>query len=146
VKNLVKEFLKMIQSANDWASPDPTQNMTLANAETFNYALAAAFEFGFGDMYVRTTENQIIPAAELRANSFIAPLPVNLCGLLAAAGAQEVNIAQFLASLQAAAVAGDPTGTLCQLLSQAMPGTDVPSQLTRIPAIQQVILSALQTL
>ena len=136
----------MIQSANDWASPDPTQNITLADANTFSNALAGGLQVQFGDRYIRTTQNQIVTEAELRANTFILPLPVNLLAHLAAPESQEINIAAFRASLRAAASADDPTGTLCQLLSQAMPETDVPDLFTRIPAIQLVILSALQTL
>jgi hypothetical protein len=136
----------MIQSANDWASPDPTQNITLADADTFGNALAGGLQVQFADIYIRTTENQIISEAELRSNTFILPLPVNLYTHLVAADSVEINVAQFRASLRAAALANDPTGTLCELLSQAMPQTDVPDQFTRIPAIQQVLLAALQTL
>jgi hypothetical protein len=136
----------MIQSANDWASPDPTQNITLADATTFGNALAGGLQVQFADMYIRTTQNQIVSEAELRANEFILPLPVNLYTHLFGQNTQEINIAQFRASLQAAAQANDPTGTLCELLAAAMPYTDVPDQFTRIPAIQAVLLAALQTL
>jgi hypothetical protein len=136
----------MIQSANDWASPDPTQNMTLAAAITFCDALAGSLQVQFASRYILTTENQIIPEAELRANPFILPLPVNLYGYLVAQDSQPLNIAQFQASLQQAALAEDPTGTLCQILGAAMPETDVPDQFTRIPAVQQVLLDALLSL
>jgi hypothetical protein len=136
----------MNPSANDWASPDPTQNITLAEADTFRDALAAGLQVQFASRYILTTQNQIISEAELRANPFILPLPVNLYGYLLGSGGQPVDIAQFRASLRQAAVAEDPTGTLCQLLAQALPDTDVPDQFTRIPAVQQVLLAALQTL
>jgi hypothetical protein len=136
----------MSQSANDWASPDPSQNITLADANTFRDALAASLQIQFAARYIRTTQNQIISEAELRGNSFILPLPVNLYSHLVGQNTQEINIAQFRASLRDAAMADDPTGTLCGILSQVMPQTNVPDQFTRIPAIQQVLLAALQTL
>lgn len=136
----------MIQSANDWASPDPTQNIALGDALAFGYALAEGLQIQFAEMYIRTTQNRIISEAELRSNQFIAPLPVNLFTHLVGQASQEINIAQFRAALRNAAQADDPTGTLCQLLSQVLPNTNIPQQFTRIPAIQAVILAALQTL
>src|ERR1019366_5037081 len=102
----------MSQSANDWASPDPSKNMSLAEADQLSNQLAGGLCVQFGNRYVKTTNGNVISESELRANNYMSPLAVNLYGNLAAANVQEFNIAQFRGSLRNAAVADDPTGTL----------------------------------
>ena len=134
----------MSQSAHDWASPDPQKNMTLAEADQLRNELAAGLGLQFGDRFIRTQYGQIIGEAELRANQYLSPLPVNLFGHLVPGG-QEFNIAEFRTSLRAAALSDDPTGFLTGILLQTFPHmTNVTAMFTRIPAVQDVILSALK--
>lgn len=135
----------MSQSANDWASTNPGQNMTLAEADQLGNQLAGALTIQFGTRFVRTQSGNIISEAELRSNNYLSPLAVNLCGYLAFYQAPEINIAEFRTSLRNAAAASDPTGTLVGVLQQALPGgMNVASMFTRIPAIQAVIATALK--
>lgn len=135
-----------MQSAHDWAAIDPSKNMTLADADHLRDVMAAGFGIQFGNRFVRTQYGNVISEAELRANNFMSPLAVNLCGYLAAYGSQEVNIAQFRANLRQAAASGDPTGELVGILQQAMPATtNIASLFTRMPAVQDVIASALRS-
>jgi hypothetical protein len=135
----------MSQSANDWASPDPTQNMSLADADKLRYAMAGALGVQFGDRYVKTTQGSIISEAELRSNQFISPLPVNLWARLAIPGSLEFNIATFRTNLRQAALADDPIGTLVGILQVLLPfDTQIDSMFTRMPAVQQLIANALR--
>ncbi len=137
----------MNQSARDWASTDPSKNMTLAEVDQLNNELAAAFCIQLGDRYVRTQYNNIIGEPELRGNNYISPLPVNLFSRLALAGSEEFNIAQFRASIREAAQSDDPTGTLVTILQRLLPhNNSIASMFTRIPAVQAVIASALRTI
>ena len=136
----------MSQSARDWASTDPSKNMTLAEVDQLNKELAAGLCIQFGDRYVRTQYNNIIGEPELRGNNYISPLPVNLYGRLAIAGCEEFNIAQFRDSIRDAARSEDPTGTLVTILQRLLPQhNSIASMFTRIPAVQAVIASALKT-
>jgi hypothetical protein len=130
-------------SANDWASPDPSMNMVLADADRLGNELAGGLCLQFGDVYIRTTQNQIIPEAELRANPYISPLPVNLFTHLAVAGSIEINLAQFKAQLMQAATSDSPISSLIALLTPLLPQTNLAAMFTRIPAVQQVIATAL---
>ncbi|MGD0295744.1 MAG: hypothetical protein ABSE86_01430 [Bryobacteraceae bacterium] len=44
----------MDPTANDWASSDPTQNITLADADQFKNQLAGALVVQFADRFVKT--------------------------------------------------------------------------------------------
>ena len=137
----------MSQSANDWASPDPSKNMTLADLDRFRYQIAGALCIQIGTCWIRTTSNSIISESELRQNTFISPLPVNLCGTLALPGCQEFNVAGFRSELRQAASSDDPTGSLVVLLQQYLPTNNaVPAMLTRIPTVQAVIASAMKSI
>jgi hypothetical protein len=133
----------MSQSANNWASPDQSKNMTLADADRLGYQLAGALALQFSTKYVKTTTGETISEQELRGNQFISPLPVHLFGKLAGAGSTDFNIAEFRASLKHAATSDDPTTGLLTIMQQALPTTNGPALLTRMPAIQQVIADAL---
>lgn len=134
----------MIASAHDWASPDPNKNMTIDEADRMRDQLAAGLGLQFGDRYVRTQYGQTISESELRHNQFLSPLPVNLFAHLVP-GSQEFNIAEFRASLRTAALSDDPTGYLTGILQQTFPQmSNVTSMFTRIPAVQEVIQSALK--
>ena len=126
-------------SANDWASPDPSKNMTLAESDRFADALAGAFAVQFADRYVMTTYGQIIPVAELRRNPFLSPLPVHLQARLACGNSAEINIAQFRSALREAAAGDDPVGDLVDVLSAAMPRTDIAALLLRAPALTEAV-------
>jgi hypothetical protein len=133
----------MIQSANNWASPDQSKNMTLADADRLGYQLAGNLGLQFGTKYVKTTTGEKVSEQELRGNQFISPLPVNLFAELVGASRNEFNIAEFRATLKHAATADDPITALLTIMQQALPGTNGPSMITRIPAVQQVIADAL---
>jgi hypothetical protein len=133
----------MNHSANNWASPDQSKNMTLADADRLGNQLAGALSLQFSTKFVRTTTGETVSEEELRGNQFISPLPVNLFAKLAGPGSNEFNIADFRASLKHAATADDPTTALLTIMQQALPLTNAPSQLTRMPAIQQLIADAL---
>lgn len=133
----------MNQSANNWASPDQSKNITLAEADRLGYQLAGALALQFSTRYVKTTTGETISEEELRGNQFISPLPVNLLGKLAGAGSTDFNIAEFRASLKHAATSDDPITALLAILRQALPATNGPVSLTRMPAIRQVIADAL---
>ena len=134
----------MSQSAHDWASPDPNKNMTIDESDQLRNQLAAGLGLQFGDRYIRTQYGQVISESELRHNQFLSPLPVNLFGHLVPAS-QEFNIAEFRSSLRTAASSDDPTGYLTGILQQTFPQMyNVTTMFTRIPAVQEVIHSALK--
>ena len=93
---------------------------------------------------MRTTTGETVSEKELRDNSFISPLPVNLYGQLAGGTRVEFNIADFQASLRRAASADDPITSLIQLVQHALPDINGPAQITRMPAVQQVVVDALK--
>ncbi|HLJ47756.1 MAG TPA: hypothetical protein VKU01_17185 [Bryobacteraceae bacterium] len=136
----------MAQSANDWASPDPSKNMTLADSDNFANALVAALQVQFGDRFIRTQYGEVISLAELRQNNFMSPLPVNLEGRLAAASAVEFNVAEFRSQLRDAAKGDDPVGDLTRILSAATPGQNVAANILRIPLFADAVRQALQKL
>ena len=136
----------MAQSANDWASPDPSKNITLADADNFANALVAALQVQFSDRYVRTQFGQIISVAELRQNNYMSPLPVHLYGKLAAASAVEFNVAEFRSQLRGAAQCDDPVGELTKVLSAATPGQNIAANILRIPAFADAVRQTLQTM
>lgn len=134
-------------SAHDWASPDPSKNMTLAESDQLRNQLAGSLCLQIGERHILTQYGQIIGESELRGNQFMSPLPVNLCGSLAIPGCQEFNLAAFRSSLRQAAQADDPTGTLVGILQQLCPlDTAIPSLFTRMPAVQGVITAALKNI
>ncbi len=142
---LVKESKqRMSQSANNWASADQSKNMTLADADRLGNQLAGNLGLQLGSKYVKTTTGEKISEKELRDNQFISPLPVNLYGELAGGTRLEFNIADFQASLKRAATADDPITSFIQLVQHFLPDTNGPSMITRMPAVQQVVVDALK--
>ena len=136
----------MSQSANNWASADQSKNMTLADADRLGNQLAVNLGLQIGSKYIRTTSGETVSEKELRDNSFISPLPVNLYGQLAGGTRVEFNIADFQASLKRAASADDPITSFIQVLQRALPDINGAAQITRMPAVQQVIVDALKKL
>lgn len=133
----------MSQSANNWASPDKSKNITLADADRLGNQLASNLGLQFGSKYVKTTTGEKISEQELRGNQFISPLPVNLYAELVGPVRGEFNIADFHNGLKRAATADDPVTALLTIMQEALPGTNGPAMLTRMPAVQQVIADAL---
>jgi hypothetical protein len=127
---------------NDWASSDPTQNITLADADQFKNQLAAALVVQFADRFAKTTSGEIINETDLRRNPLPAA-PVNLWGTLAGIGAAPVNIAQMRTAVRAAAQSGNPAGDLQNILHQALPKSDVPTMLLRVPAVAVALGTAI---
>ena len=118
----------------DWASSDPTQNITLAEADQFKNQLASSLSVQFADRFVKTSTGEVISETELRRN----PLPaaaINLWGTLAGTGAAQVNIAQMRSAIRAAGKGHNPAGDLENILHQALPKSDVASMMLRIPAV-----------
>lgn len=130
-------------SALNWASPDQTKNMTLADADRLGNQLAGSLGLQLVDKHVVTTTGETISEKELRDNQFLSPLPVNLYGDLAGAPRTVFNIADFRADLKSAAGADDPITALVKIVEHALPGTIGANVITRIPAVQQLIAEAL---
>lgn len=126
----------------DWTSPDATQNISLADADQFRDRLAAALTVEFANRFVKTAGGGTVTESDLRQNGNLTE-PVNLWGTLADAAPAEVNIAQLLASVRAAAAGGNPVGDIENVLTQALPRTDVQSIVLRAPAIQSAVRSAI---
>ena len=76
--------------ANDWASSDPTQNITLADADQFKNQLASAIAIQFADRFAKTASGEIISETELRRSSLPAA-PVNLWGTLVGVGSAQLD-------------------------------------------------------
>ena len=134
----------MNPTANDWASPNTAENMTLSEADQFANRLAAAVAVQFGSRFVKTTGGEVIAEAELRANSFIAPCPVNLWGAFAGVAPVAMNLAELRARVRSAAEADNPVGELESILHSALPQCDQQAAILRAPAIQAAVRSALQ--
>jgi hypothetical protein len=83
----------MNPATNDWASSDPTQNITLAAADQFKNQLASVLVVQFSDRFVKTASGAIVSEAELRRNNPFPAAPVNLWGTVAGVGAVQLNIA-----------------------------------------------------
>jgi hypothetical protein len=132
----------MNPTANDWASSDATQNITLAAADQFKNQLAAALVVQFADRFAKTASGEIISETQLRSNPFPAA-PVNLWGTLAGVGAAPVNIAQMRTAIRAAAQSGNPAGDLQNILHQALPKSDVSIVLLRVPAVALALGTAI---
>jgi hypothetical protein len=133
---------KMNPAANDWASSDPTQNITLADANQFKNQLAAALAVQFADTYVKTASGEIVNETELRRNPFPAA-PVNLWGRLAGVGAAAVNVAQMRTAVRSAAQSNNPAGEIETIFQQALPKSDVPNMILRVPAVMIAIGTAI---
>jgi hypothetical protein len=132
----------MNTAGNDWASSDPTQNITLAEADQFKNQLAAALAVQFADRFVKTGSGEIINESELRRNPLPAA-PINLWGTLAGVAAAPVNVAQLRASIRSAARGSNPAGELENILHQAFPKTDVSTIILRLPAVASAIGTAI---
>jgi hypothetical protein len=131
-----------MNATNDWASSDPTQNITLADADQFKNQLAAALVVQFADRFAKTTSGEIISETELRRNPLPAA-PVNLWGTLAGVGAAPLNIAQMRTAVRSAAQSNNPAGDLQNILHQALPKTDVSTMLLRVPAVAVALGTAI---
>jgi hypothetical protein len=127
---------------NDWASSDPTQNITLADADQFKNQLAAALAVQFADRFVKTSMGEIVSEAELRRNPLPAA-PVNLWGTLAGSAAAQLNVAQLRTSFRAAAQSNNPSGAFQTILQQAFPKTDPSAIIMRLPGVIAAIATAL---
>jgi len=126
----------------DWASADPTQNITLAEADQFKNQIASALSVQFADRFVKTATGEVIGETEIRRN----PLPgaaINLWGTLAGAGAAAMNIAQMRTAIRAAGKGHNPAGDLENILHQALPKSDVATMMLRIPAVGAAIGSVM---
>jgi hypothetical protein len=132
----------MNPAANDWASSDPTQNITLADADQFKNQLAASIAVQFADRFAKTTSGEIVSEAELRRNPLPAA-PVNLWGTLAGVGAVPLNVAQMRTAVRGAAQSNNPAGELHNILQQALPKSDVSMMLLRLPSVMVVIGTAI---
>src|SRR5258708_38585390 len=80
----------MNPTANDWASSDPTENITLAEAEQFKNQVAAALAVQFAETFVKTASGEIVNETELRHSPFPAA-PGNLWATLSGTGATPVK-------------------------------------------------------
>lgn len=132
----------MNPAANDWASSDPTQNITLAEADQFKNQLSAALAVQFADRFVKTGGGEVVTETELRRNPFPAA-PVNLWGTLAGVGAVPVNMAQMRAAIRSAARSNNPAGELENILHHALPKSDVSMMILRFPAVAVAIGTAI---
>jgi len=129
--------------ANDWASADPTQNLTLAEADQLRDRLAAALAVQFGSTFVQTTSGDTVSEDELRRNNPMPAAPVNLWGALAGVAAVPQNLAELRAALRAAARGNNPVGDLENVLIQALPKSDAQAMVLRAPAIQAAVQTAI---
>ena len=125
-----------------WASPDPSRNITLADADQFADELAH-LGFRFYQRFVRTTTGDILLEMDVRNNPFLSRQPLNLHGHLSGPGAKEINIADFRRRLRAAARSENPTLQLQRELATALADASIPSLLLQLPGVQQTIESCL---
>ena len=128
-----------MNSGNDWASSDPTQNITLAAADQFKNQLAAALTIQFGERFIKTANGETITEAEFK-KSVSPAAPVNLWGtLVGGTGAVPINVAQMHAAIVSAGRNSNPAGDLANILHQAFPAADVANVMLRIPAVATAI-------
>lgn len=127
-----------MNSGNDWASSDPTQNITLAAADQFKNQLAAALTIQFGERFIQTASGETVPETEFK-NSPSPAAPVNLWGKLVGVGAVPLNVAQMRSAILSAGRNNNPAGDLANLLHQAFPAADVANMMLRIPAVATAI-------
>ena len=128
--------------ANDWASSDPTQNITLGEADQFKNQMAAALTIQFAETFVKTASGEIVNETALR-HSPLPAAPVNLWATLSGTGATPVNVAQMRAAIRSAARSGNPTGELQTILHHALPKSDVSILMLRFPAVEAAITAAI---
>ena len=127
-----------MNSGNDWASSDPTQNITLAAADQFRNQLAAALTIQFAERFIQTASGEPVTEAKFK-NGLSPAAPVNLWGTLAGVGAVPINVAQMHAAVLSAGRNNNPAGDLANLLHQAFPTADVANMMLRIPAVATAI-------
>ena len=133
-----------MNSANDWANPDSSKNMTLDDAVRLDNEITGAFTVQIVEKYVRTTGGNIISERELRDNQFISPLPVNMCGKLSYdPSAPEINLCDLRNEIQSFLSTEDPVYYFRAFLEQMIPNTDINYMFSRIPAVQQLLIAAL---
>ncbi|HWY46494.1 MAG TPA: hypothetical protein VNX70_03865 [Bryobacteraceae bacterium] len=132
----------MNPTANDYSSPDPARNISLTEADQFRDRLAGALALEFGNRYVKTTTGAVVTESEVRQNAGPAQ-PVNVWGTLADPTAVEINVAEWRASIRAAALGQNPVGDLENALKQALPQSDVQSILLRATSIQSAVRSTI---
>lgn len=133
----------MNPTTNDWASSDPTQNITLAEADQFKNQLAGALVIQFGDTFVKTTGGESITEAEFRRNNPLPSAPLNLWGTLAGVSSAPVNLAEMRSAIRAAAQGNNPVGDLENILHQALPQSDIQEMLLRAPSLQSAVRNAI---
>jgi len=132
----------MNPAENDYSSPDPAQNISLTEADRFRDRLSGALALEFGNRYVKTTTGAVVTESDVRQNAGPAQ-PVNLFATLADPTAVEINVAEWRASIRAAALGENPVGDLENALKQALPQSDVQSILLRAISIQAAVRSAI---
>jgi len=136
----------MNPTTNDWASADPTQNITLGDADQFRNGLASALAIQFADTFVKTSSGDTISETEMRRNNPVPGAAMNLWGTLADASPSAVNIAEMRTAIRSAAQRDNPVGDLENILRQALPRTDVQDTILRAPAIQAAVRSAISSI
>jgi hypothetical protein len=132
----------MNPAGNDYSASYAAQNITLSEADQFRDRLAGALALEFANRYVKAPTGGVVSESDLRQTASPAQ-PLNLWGTLADASPAEVNVAEWRASLRAAALSDNPVGDLENALKQALPQTDIQSILLRVPAIQSAVRSAI---
>lgn len=133
----------MNPSANDWASSDPTQNISLAEADQFKNELASALAVQFVERFVKAAGGDTISEAELRRSNPVPSAPVNLWGILEGIAGIPVNVAQMRSAIRAAARSSNPVGELEVFFRQALPKSDFPAMLLRLPAVAAALALAI---
>jgi hypothetical protein len=130
-------------SANDWASPDPNKNMSLAEADSFANRLTSALMLQMVGRFVKTTGGNTISEHELRHNQFLSPLPVNLYTQLASAGDAEFNIAGLRSALHDIAQSDDPVAGYIAFLRSTFPTRDPFAIVAAMPLVAEAVAGAL---
>jgi hypothetical protein len=132
----------MNPAVNDWASSDPSQNITMVEADQFKNQLASALAVQFAERFVKTVGGEVINETELRRNPLPAA-PVNMWGTLEGVGAAPLNMAQMRAAMRSAARSNNPAGELQNILHQALPKSDISTIILRLPAVAAAIGTAI---
>lgn len=124
--------------SNNWASSNPAENITLAEADQFKNQLASALALEFADRFVKAGGGATVSEAEIR-RSPLAGAPLNLWGTLAGVDAVAVNVAQMHAGIRSAAGSTNLVGELENVLKQALPKSDVAGILLRLPVVAAAV-------
>jgi hypothetical protein len=125
--------------ANDWASTNAAQNITISDADQFANQLAVGVAIQFGGRFVKTKAGEVITEAELKQNGYLALHAVNLWGSFAGVAPVAINIAELRSRIRSAALADNPVGELENVLRQALPQIDPQVTILRAPVIQAAV-------